>query len=316
MMSETLLPGEVALGLPPRAYTDPQWLAREQERVFERAWTLVASAEELAGPDSAVSATIGRIPIVIERAADGALRAFADRGDGAGLAPASTAIWEGMVFAHVGATPTTFEDALDELPDHIGSFRPGLLTEVARCRLEGQFNWKLFVENHIDVYHLWYLHEGSLGAFDHTKFQHWRLGVNWASYEPLRASATRMTPADQATAPIRHIDDRDRNGIGAHMVFPNVLMASTAEFFATYAVYPLSPSRSRIDLRIRAEADADADLLMNATRSFINEDIEACEGVQEALGSARFHVGAFAADHEKSIAEFQHDLLAAMGEPQ
>jgi hypothetical protein len=112
--------------------------------------------------------------------------------------------------------------------------------------------------------------------------------------------------------PIRHLDERDRNGIGAHMVFPNVLMASTAEFFATYAVTPLSPSRSRVDLRIRAESDADAAALVEATRSFINEDIEACERVQVAIGSSRFAVGAFAVEHERLISEFHSALLAVL----
>jgi hypothetical protein len=96
------------------------------------------------------------------------------------------------------------------------------------------------------------LHEISLGAFDHTRFEHERLGTNWVSYEPLKVGAVGVA-SSQATVPIRHLDERDRNGIGAHMVFPNLLMASTAEFFATYAVAPVSPFRSRVDLRIRAD---------------------------------------------------------------
>lgn len=317
MTGETLIRDAAALGLPPRAYTDPAWLAREQELVFERSWTLVADAAELSEPGAAISATIGRGSVIVTRGGDGALQAYVDRGAGSGeLAPASVATWEGMVFAHPAASASPFTETLGDFPAHIGSFRPGLLTEVARGQIEGAFNWKLFVENHIDVYHLWYLHETSLGAFDHTKFEHLRIGANWASYEPLKADTSKLTRLDQGTTPIRHLDERDRNGIGAHMVFPNILMASTSEFFATYAVYPMSPTRSRVDLRIRAEADADADALVTATRSFINEDIVACEGVQEALGSSRFQVGALAHDHERSIAEFHHDLLAVLGDIQ
>ena len=48
-------------------------------------------------------------------------------------------------------------------PAHMGSHRPGALVPVARVDLEAACNWKLFVENHIDVYHLWYLHEAIAG---------------------------------------------------------------------------------------------------------------------------------------------------------
>jgi choline monooxygenase len=229
-----------------------------------------------------------------------------------GLLPASVGEWEGMVFASPDPAAPPLADVLGELPTHIGSYRPGLLTQVAAVDIEGAFNWKLFVENHIDVYHLWYLHAETLGDFDHPKFQHWQLDRNWASYEPLRqpdAAAARLT---QGTRPIEHIDDRDRLGIGAHMVFPNLLMATAAEFFITYAVFPVTPERSRIELRVRAEPGADADALVAAARSFIDEDVNACEQVQRVMGSTAFAVGPLAREHEAPITTFQRHVLAEL----
>jgi phenylpropionate dioxygenase-like ring-hydroxylating dioxygenase large terminal subunit len=334
-MTATLKP---SLGLPAHAYSDEAWLARERELLFEKSWTLVGSAEALAAPGACVPVQVGRNPLLVVRQADGTLQAFHNvcrhRGmaiiaetraagdrlrcgyhgwqyglDGTldlvpqrgsqfadidlsacGLMPAAVDTWEGIVFVHPDSNAAPLADALGPLTERIGSFRPSQLTELATCSLEGDFNWKLFVENHIDIYHLWYLHEVSLGSFDHTRFEH-------------------------VTTVITHIDDRDRRGIGAHMVFPNLLMATAAEFFATYAVYPISPTRSRVDLRIRGEVGADADALLNATRSFINEDIAACEGVQLAVSSRYFGVGALAVEHERPITEFHRALLAVLGEP-
>ena len=135
-----------------------------------------------------------------------------------GLLPAAVAEWEGMVFASPDPMAPALSELLGALPDHIGSYRPGLLHEVARVDIEGAFNWKLFVENHIDVYHLWYLHADTLADFDHPRFEHWQLGRNWASYEPLR-HPERGATLTRGTVPIAHIDERDRVGIGAHMVF-------------------------------------------------------------------------------------------------
>jgi phenylpropionate dioxygenase-like ring-hydroxylating dioxygenase large terminal subunit len=221
-----------------------------------------------------------------------------------------------MVFAHPDAG-ADLGKWLDALPDHIGSFRPELLSEVAHVRIDARCNWKLFVENHVDVLHLWYLHSGTLGDFDHPRFEWHQLGRSWASYEPLREGVAEPRLGRSTTA-IRHIDDRDRTGIGAHAAFPNVLMASAEEFFITYVAVPVAPDRTVVDLRVRAEADvAGIDggpaALVSAAESFILEDVAGCEGVQAAVRSTAFRVGPLALDHERPIVLFQQHVLDAIG---
>lgn len=232
-----------------------------------------------------------------------------------GLLGGTVATWGGMVFAH----PEPEQDIagwIDDLADHIGSYRPELLTQVAHHRIEANCNWKLFVENHVDVLHLWYLHSRTLGDFDHPSFEWRQLGRSWVSYEPLRTDIDAPRLATAAPA-IHHIDERDRTGIGAHALFPNVLMASAGQFFITYVATPVAPDRTVVDLRVRAEAEvADTDggpaSLVGAAESFILEDIAGCQGVQAAVRSSRFAVGPLAHDHERPIAYFQQHLLDAL----
>ena len=227
-----------------------------------------------------------------------------------GLLPAAVDRWEGMVFAHPDPEAPPLASALAGVPEHLGSHHPGLLRQVARARIAARCNWKLFVENHIDVYHLWYLHDETLGDFDHTQFQHRQEGGNWTSYEPLRGEDIAAAALTKGTTTIAHLDGRDRLGLGAHLVFPNLLMASAAEFFATYVAQPTSPDEMVVDLRVRAEPDADSAALLGALESFIREDIEACEGVQAAVRSPAFAVGPLARDHERPITEFHEHVLA------
>lgn len=229
--------------------------------------------------------------------------------DALGLLPASVAVWEGLVFVHPHAAAPSFDDFLAGVADGIGSFRPGELRQVGRVDITGRCNWKLFVENHVDVYHLWYLHEGTLADFDHTRFEHATVGGNWVSYEPARAGA--RPPA--GTGGIAHLDQRDRDGIGAHLLFPNTTMAATADYFATYAAFPVSPTETRIELRIRAEDAERGDALVAAARSFIDEDVLACEQIQEVIGSPSFGVGPLARTHEAPILAFQDHLLDRLG---
>jgi|SoiMethySBSTD1v2_1073268.scaffolds.fasta_scaffold30938_7 phenylpropionate dioxygenase-like ring-hydroxylating dioxygenase large terminal subunit len=254
---------------------------------------------------------------------DGSLRVVPQRADQfpdvdpdqLGLLPAAVAEWEGLVFACPDPGVAPLDAWMAGFPDAIGSVRPGLVPQVAMADIPAACNWKLFVENHIDVYHLWYLHALSLADFEHRRFEHRAVGPHWVSYEPRRPSlsGTGSSPGlDAGNPPLAHLAERDRDGLGAHLLFPNVTMAVSAEFVITYAAVPVAPDATRIELRVRAEPGADATGLLAAARSFIDEDISACERVQAAMTSPWFEVGPLARDHEAPIAAFQRNLLAAL----
>ena len=230
--------------------------------------------------------------------------------DGCRLLSASVGEWGGMVFVN-GRSDADFSAWLNGFTDHIGSYRPERLREVVRVQFDARCNWKLFVENHVDVYHLWYLHARSLGGYDHQRFEWDAIGPHWVSYEPAKTGAERRRPHVGST-PIAGIAERDRVGIGAHMLFPNTLFATESEFFMSYVAKPLAPDRSVIDVRIRAEPSSDVEMLVAAAKEFMLEDVSACEGIQATVRSSRFQVGPLAQSHERPITLFQQNLLAAL----
>jgi len=247
-------------------------------------------------------------------ATDGALRRVPQESEFAsvdltayGLLPAAVGEWGGFVFVN-GDPNADFAAWLRDFPDRIGSYRPERLREVAHVQFDASCNWKLFVENHIDVYHLWYLHAKSLGAYDHNQFEWSQTGPHWVSYEPVREGVERKRPHVGSRA-IEGLDERDRLGIGAHMLFPNMLFASESEFFMSYIAVPIAADRCVIDVRIRAEPGADVEMLVAAAKEFMFEDIAACEGVQATVRSSRFAVGPLAQRHERPITNFHEELL-------
>ena len=206
-----------------------------------------------------------------------------------------------MVFVN-GAPGADFATWLQRLPRPHRQLPAGAAARGRRASSSTpRCNWKLFVENHVDVYHLWYLHARSLGAYDHQQFEWNAIGPHWVSYEPAKAGVERRRPHVGST-PIAGLDERDRIGIGAHMLFPNTLFATESEFFMSYVPKPLAPDRCVIDVRIRAEPDADVEMLVAAAKEFMLEDVGACEGIQATVRSSRFRVGPLArtpraADH-------------------
>lgn len=71
-------PLEEAQHLPGEIYTSPAILAREMERIWARDWLCIGRVEEVEKPGDYIATRIGNEPVVVVRAEDGTLGAFAN----------------------------------------------------------------------------------------------------------------------------------------------------------------------------------------------------------------------------------------------
>jgi Rieske 2Fe-2S family protein len=221
------------------------------------------------------------------------------------LHEAQVAEWRGMVFANPSPDAPALSAYMAGLDTRLDAFLSGPLEQVAVVEYEAACNWKLLVENHIDVYHLWYLHARSLAAFDHRCFTWESLGDNWWSLEPLKDPTGHPPGFDWLPDDMRH-------RIGAFLLFPNLMLVTTDFYFASYDASPVGPDRTKLTLRVRATAGADPDELVQSIRSFMAEDVHACEQMQIGTASPHFGVGAMAATHEAPIRRFHESLRRRM----
>jgi choline monooxygenase len=294
--------------LPPTAYSSWEWYEHEQRDLFPRHWYFAGAITDVPA-DGVLTIEVGAVAVEVAHTWNG-LRAR--RRDGAA---AIAEVWNGFVFVH--ATPAIappLVEWLGELPEHVGGFHADELVEVVRHRFEVACNWKLYVENHIDIYHLWYLHSESLAAYDHPKHSWWDCAPHWAFYEPPRPGVADSAQFARGFPRIDHITS-ERWGSGAHLAFPNLPFATGAAFFMTYQCIPRSPTHTTIDLRVRAAASGAhdcAEFLAMVSTVLHAEDGAACERIQAALTSPAFSVGPLARELERPIASFHHSLVGAM----
>jgi Rieske 2Fe-2S family protein len=207
-----------------------------------------------------------------------------------------------MIFANPDPAAPALSSMFGELGNRLEGHLAGPLIEVGCVSYEIACNWKFVVENHIDVYHLWYVHKQSLSMYDHRSFRWESLGNNWWSFEP-------RSDGDTDRDGFAWLSPGERLGIGAHLFFPNLMIVTTGQYFATYDVRPLAPDRTRLTLRVRAQTGADGAALIDSVRSFLAEDIAMCELLQRAASSERFALGPLAVDHEAPVRQF-HDAVA------
>jgi phenylpropionate dioxygenase-like ring-hydroxylating dioxygenase large terminal subunit len=225
-----------------------------------------------------------------------------------GLVPVGAATWHGMVFVNPDGRAEPFATWLGAFADHVGPFDATKLVEVHRARVPIACNWKLYIENHVDVLHLWYLHDQSLGMYDHTRFRHSAVGLHWVSEERLRPglSRTRGMPT------IAHLPADELDVLRANLVFPNVPMSSTGSLAMTYQVLPTGPETCELDIRVRAEPGSalPSEGLEQLLQVVRDEDGFAVEQIQRVIRSPRFEVGPLARVHEAPITTFQRNVLA------
>jgi phenylpropionate dioxygenase-like ring-hydroxylating dioxygenase large terminal subunit len=222
-----------------------------------------------------------------------------------GLHGAQVAEWQGMVFVNPSPDAPSLQGAMAGLDQRLDGFLSGRLHEVAKVEYQAACNWKLMVENHIDVYHLRYLHARSLAAYDHRSFAWESLGHNWWSLEPLKDPATSRPGFDWIPEDMQH-------RIGAYLLFPNLMLVTTDEYFATYDAQPIGPDATKLTLRVRAQDPGRADELVASIRAFMAEDVAACERMQTGASSPAFGVGPLAHSHEAPIMRFHSSLRHAM----
>jgi choline monooxygenase len=224
-----------------------------------------------------------------------------------GLVPVGLGTWSGLVFVNPDPAALPFGEWLGDLPAHMGPFDTDRLTEVRRLRVPVASNWKLYIENHVDVLHLWYLHDETLGMYDHTGFLHRQVGPHWVSEERLRPGTERP----RGLPPIEHLPEDERDVLRANLIFPNVPTSSSETQWMTYQVLPTGPESSVLDIRVLAEPgatldDGGVDLLLRVLR---DEDGGAVEQIQRVLRSPHFAVGPLATAHEAPITTFQRHIL-------
>jgi len=346
--------------LPPEAYFDPDWYAREQQLLFGRSYNLVGYEADIPEVGDYLTATVAGEPVVVVRGRDRAVRSYinvcrhrgiviaAEAGhtdatlrcpyhgweygldgrlervpqrrtqfpdvdiDALGLIPLAVGTWAGMIFAHLDVDAEPLESWLDDfvLQDRAGPYPWDQLVEVTRINVPLACNWKLYIENHIDIYHLWYLHEESLSMYDHHALTHWQAGVHWGCVEPLRGDRERIR---LGMLPITNVPESEHDLLRANLIFPNVPHTTSEATVTTYQVVPTGPETCYLDIRVLGEPGsqlADASELLRVLR---DEDGFACEQMQVAMRSRHFAVGPLAAEHEMPIHQFHTQLREFLG---
>lgn len=180
---------------------------------------------------------------------------------GLGLKKGSIATFRGLIFIHPDVAPKeTFDEFLGDLPEHSWSAKTEDLKVLMRTEWEMNCNWKTFVENAQDGYHLSYLHANTLMG-PSTGRQEWQprgRHWHWRGLDPIMSTALeKMTSLEKAKAGLSALMntwkplpgvDVDSYGGEVFGIFPNLAIQSLLDNVGFAKIVPISPNKTLLEV--------------------------------------------------------------------
>lgn len=249
------------------------------------------------------------------------------------LHKASVDIWRGIIWVHPKPNATPLNKWFEGCKEQLGPHDPARLIEYPDTYYEKviEANWKIVVENYIDVYHLSHLHSNTLQMYDHAKAEYGFVGDHYMFWEPLEKKYAENL---DDLIPFKRISEMTDEYIGAYVpwLFPSLGLAESEASWSTFLVVPLAPNKTKVIVRTKMEEMTDYEYMKQSEKSdrswtrimgegtkygnwdeddpmasgdFMVEDIYACEQQQKSLSNPLFSVVATAKNQESTVRGFQ-----------
>jgi len=223
-----------------------------------------------------------------------------------GLTSIPWAVWEGLVFVHLGSRPPAISTVFDGIPERVAPTRLGALRFVREVVYEVQSNWKVYVDNFLEGYHVPYVHPELASLYDYQNYVTEVAGQYSVQVGPLTGERNVYTSGGGEAL--------------YYFVFPNLMLNVVPGRMQLNGVIPTAPDRCRVLFRYyyddpeapgareRIEAD------VTFSDQVQHEDAEICARVQRGLASRAYDRGRFSVRFEEGVYHFQQLLKRAYRE--
>jgi choline monooxygenase len=223
------------------------------------------------------------------------------------LAPVRTEEWFGFIFVNLDAQARTLRGSLGELPKQAEKFHLAGMKLFERRTYDMKCNWKTYVDNYLEGYHLPSVHPGLNRELDFNAYVVEPYEQHVRQFSPIRGAQ----PGD--ATPRRYQEAGEDLTTDYFWIFPNWMLNCYPDNLSLNIVLPLEPERS---LAIFEWYLPEKDHSSPAAKESVEfsdqiqvEDVGICEAVQKNLRSRSYSRGRFSAKQEKGVHAF-HRMYA------
>jgi len=213
-------------------------------------------------------------------------------------------IWQGFVFVSINKNNTDIEDIFTGIKDKI---QPIDLTQMQyhhRDEYVINCNWKVYMDNYLEGYHLPHVHPGLNKLLDYRSYT--TEIKEWYSYQH---------------SPLESLDENFYGDGDAHYycVYPNLMLNILPNRVQTNIIQPLSVNKTKVifDYYYKDTESTQTQKMIVEDQEFSDqvqkEDVDICEQVQLGLNSGSYVVGRLCMKRETGVLHFQNLIRKSLG---
>ena len=227
------------------------------------------------------------------------------------LAPVRAEEWFNLIFVNLDPDAKPLRQSLEELPVQAEKFQFSTMKLFERRTYDMKCNWKTYVDNYLEGYHLPSVHPGLNRELDYNAYTVEPYRWHVRQFSPIRGTQ----PGD--ASPRRYQEAREDLTTDYFWAFPNWMLNCYPDNVSLNVVLPVDAERS---LAIFEWYLPEKDLGSAAAKASVEfsdqiqiEDVAICEVVQKNLHSRSYDRGRYSVKQEKGVHAFHRMYAEAMG---
>ncbi|MEO8448973.1 MAG: aromatic ring-hydroxylating dioxygenase subunit alpha [Gemmatimonadota bacterium] len=226
-----------------------------------------------------------------------------DKGD-FGLVPVRVDTWEDFVFVNLAEEPAhPLGDVLAGIRERIAPIELRAKRFVKRIDYEVGANWKVYIDNYLEGYHIPHVHPELVNLLDFQRYNTYCHPHYSYQHTPLASGETVYSAGGGEAF--------------YYWVFPNFMLNVAPKRVQANLVQPLGPHRCRVTFWYYYDDPDDPAQQVRLLEDIAfsdhvqQEDREICERVQQGLSSRAYDRGRFSVQMESAVHHFQALLKEA-----
>lgn len=221
-----------------------------------------------------------------------------------GLAPVAVTEWQGLVFVHLGGSPPDpLEPRLSSIAERIAPENLARLRFARRVHYEIRCNWKVYVDNFLEGYHVPLVHPELFELLDYRSYE----TELYPSYSLQHSPFSSPAGGPYGTEGRAYY----------FFVYPNWMLNILPGRLQVNRVDALAIDRTAVWFEYYYDEVASPAALKRIEEDLAysevvqRQDVEICERVQTGLESRSYHRGRFSVKRESGVHHFQCLLRAS-----
>ena len=212
--------------------------------------------------------------------------------------------WGPFLFVNLDRGARPLAESLGAIPEETGALPLESMSLFRKVDYEIACNWKVYVDNYLEGYHIPIVHPGLFRELDYRAYRVETAAMHSKQHAPIRAKPERHgNPIDGTTPEVLY-----------YWLFPNLMLNFYPDHLQTNVIVPLSADRTLTRFEwyvLDPESPGAAEEFARAfafSDQVQKEDIGICEAVQRGLRSRTYATGRYSVLRENGVHHF-HGLL-------